>query len=186
MIAHYLIAPLAVASLAIQVADVKPQGAFPAPLPGSSVPANDPAFPPVNGPVKAAVISAPVLSLPLARRLSLARRSNVHRRLHRRRPSDECMKGLIPLREEAEKRGKLIKAASERHAPPDEACKLIGNFGQAEIKMMKYVESHAAKCGIPPQISEQLKNGHRTPRTCSRRSASWPSKCSKKDLPAPA
>ena len=65
------------------------------------------------------------------------------------------------MREEAEKRGKLIKAASERHAPPDEACKLIGNFGQAEIKMMKYVESHAAKCGIPPQISEQLKNGHK-------------------------
>jgi hypothetical protein len=71
------------------------------------------------------------------------------------------MKVFVPLREEAEKRGKLIKAASERHAPPDEACKLIGNFGQAEIKMMKYVESHAAKCGIPPQISEQLKNGHK-------------------------
>ena len=71
------------------------------------------------------------------------------------------MKGFVPLREEAEKRGKLIKAASERHAPPDEACKLIGNFGQAEIKMMKYVESHAAKCGIPPQISDQLKNGHK-------------------------
>ena len=45
------------------------------------------------------------------------------------------------MREEAEKRGKLIKAASERHAPPDEACKLIGNFGQAELKMIKYVES---------------------------------------------
>ena len=27
--------------------------------------------------------------------------------------------------------------------------------------MIKYVESHAAKCGIPPQISEQLKNGHK-------------------------
>src|SRR6266513_2413753 len=76
-------------------------------------------------------------------------------------PSDECMKGFIPLREEAEKRGKLIKAASDRHAAPDEACKLIGNFGQAEIKMIKYVESQAAKCGIPPQISEQLKTGHK-------------------------
>jgi hypothetical protein len=27
--------------------------------------------------------------------------------------------------------------------------------------MNKYVESHAAKCGIPPQIPEQLKNGHK-------------------------
>jgi hypothetical protein len=71
------------------------------------------------------------------------------------------MKGFIPLREEAEKRGKLIKAASERHAPPDEACKLIKNFGESEVKMIKYVESHAAKCGIPPQIADQLKNGHK-------------------------
>jgi hypothetical protein len=71
------------------------------------------------------------------------------------------MKGFVPLREEAEKRGKLIKAASDRHAPPDEACKLIGNFGLAEIKMIKYVETHAAKCGIPPQISDQLKAGHK-------------------------
>ena len=44
---------------------------------------------------------------------------------------------------------------------PDEACKLIANFGQAEIKMIKYVESHAAKCGIPAQISDQLKQGHK-------------------------
>ena len=71
------------------------------------------------------------------------------------------MKGFLPLREEAEKRGKLLKAASEHHAPPDEACKLIGNFSQAEIKMIKYVESHSAKCGIPSQIADQLKNGHK-------------------------
>ena len=71
------------------------------------------------------------------------------------------MKGFVPLREEAEKRGKLIKAASERHAPPDEACKLIGNYSQAEVKMIKYVEANSAKCGIPPQIAEQLKAGHK-------------------------
>jgi len=71
------------------------------------------------------------------------------------------MKGFVPLREEAEKRGKLIKAASDRHAAPDEACKLIGSFGQSEIKMIKYVEGHAAKCGIPQQIADQLKNGHK-------------------------
>ena len=65
------------------------------------------------------------------------------------------------MREDAEKRGKMIKAASERHARPDEACKLIGSFGQAELKMIKYVEANAAKCGIPPQIGEQLKAGHK-------------------------
>ena len=71
------------------------------------------------------------------------------------------MKGFVPLREETEKRGKLIKAAGERHAPPDEACKLIGNYSQAEVKMIKYVEANSAKCGIPPQIAEQLKTGHK-------------------------
>jgi len=34
-------------------------------------------------------------------------------------------------------------------------------FRQAEIKMISYVETNASKCGIPPQISDQLKNGHK-------------------------
>jgi hypothetical protein len=72
-----------------------------------------------------------------------------------------CMTGFSPLREEAVQRGKLIKAASDRHATPDEACKLIGNYSQAEISMIKYVVANATKCGIPPQIAEQLKAGHK-------------------------
>ena len=59
------------------------------------------------------------------------------------------MKGFMPLREDAEKRGKLIKAASDRHAAPDEACKLIKNFSQAEIKMIKYVESQLREVRDP-------------------------------------
>ena len=27
--------------------------------------------------------------------------------------------------------------------------------------MIKYVETNAAKCGIPPQVAEQMKNGHK-------------------------
>jgi len=71
------------------------------------------------------------------------------------------MSKFLPLREEAERRGKLIKAAGERHASPAEACKLIASFGQAEVKMIKYVETNAARCGIPAQISEQMKAGHK-------------------------
>ena len=71
------------------------------------------------------------------------------------------MKTFMPLREEAEKRGKLIKAASDRHAAPEEACKLIGNFSQAETKMIKYIEANASKCGIPPQVGAQMKDGHK-------------------------
>ena len=119
MITRHLIVPLTVASLAIQVGEVKAQGAFPAPLPGAAFPANDPAFPPVNGAVTAAVIgtpgtfpsagAAPLTGSAIERPPAPATQGG---------PSDACMRGFVPLREEAEKRGKKIKAASERHAPP--------------------------------------------------------------------
>jgi hypothetical protein len=75
--------------------------------------------------------------------------------------SEVCMNGFAPLRLEAEARGKLIKAASARHAPPDEACKLIGSFRQSEIKMIKYIEADSATCGISPELADQLRAGHK-------------------------
>lgn len=140
------------------------QGAFPAPLPGrAAAPANDSAFPPVNGaapatsfggagPASFPTNGAPPVSAGFGGAPAGPSMSG---------SEAECMKGFMPLREEAEKRGKLIKAASDRHAPPDEACKLITNFGTAETKMLKYVESHMTQCGIPPQVLDQLKNGHK-------------------------
>jgi hypothetical protein len=79
------------------------------------------------------------------------------------------MKTFLPLREEAEKRGKMIKAASDRHASPVEACKLIGNYSAAEVKMLKYVEKNAARCGIPAQIAEQLQAGHKNTETMQKK-----------------
>jgi len=170
LITRHLIVPLTVALFAIQVAEVKAQVAFPAPLPGASAPANDPAFPPVNGPVTAAVISAPS-AFPATSAPPVGGPGFSQPGVQQPGPPNgqDCMKEFIPLRQNAEKRGAMIKAASERHAPPDEACKLIGNFGRAEIKMIKYVESHAAKCGIPPQISDQLKNGHKNTENMKRK-----------------
>jgi hypothetical protein len=83
------------------------------------------------------------------------------------------MNGFILLREEAVERGKLIKAASERHAPPGEACKLIANFAQSEIKMIKYIEANSGSCGISPQIADQLRLATRTPRPCRSKFAGW-------------
>jgi hypothetical protein len=156
-----LIVPLTVAVFAVHAGQAFAQGAFPAPLPGQAAPSNASPFPPVNGAAPAA--SAPRTSFPVTGAAPVT--GSAFERgpapASQAGSSDECMKGFVPLREEAEKRGKLIKAASDRHASPDEACKLIGNFGQSEIKMIKYVESHAAKCGIPQQIADQLKNGHK-------------------------
>jgi hypothetical protein len=160
-----LIVPLTAAVVTIHAGQAFAQGSFPAPLPNqSAAPANASPFPPVNGAAPspslggpsafpsqgAAPVSGAAFGGPGPQPGPAAGGD-----------ADACMKGFVPLRAEAEKRGKLIKAASDRKASPDEACKLIGNFGQAEIKMIKYVETNAAKCGIPPQIAEQLKNGHK-------------------------
>jgi len=161
LIIRRLIVLLTVAVFAVHAGEAFAQGAFPAPLPGQAAPSNASPFPPVNGAAPAA--SAPRTSFPVTGAAPVT--GSAFERgpapASQAGSSDECMKGFVPLREEAEKRGKLIKAASDRHAPPDEACKLIENFGQSEIKMIKYVESHAAKCGIPQQIADQLKNGHK-------------------------
>jgi hypothetical protein len=79
--------------------------------------------------------------------------------------NDACTKEFTPLREEAEARGRLIKAASERHASAKEACELIGNFVQSEIKMIRYVEANAERCRISPKTADQLRAGRRTSET---------------------
>jgi hypothetical protein len=154
MIRRFIV-PLTVAAATFHAGHALAQGAFPAPLPNgqaaaapfASAPANDSAFTRGAAPVSGGGFGGGGGGAPQP-------------------PSggppggDACMKSFVPLREEAEKRGKLIKAASDRHASPEEACKLIRSFGVAEIKMIKYVETNSAKCGIPPQITDQLKTGH--------------------------
>ena len=71
-----------------------------------------------------------------------------------------CLQAFAPLREEAEGRGRLIMAASERHAPPEEACRLIGEFAQSEVRMIKYLEANSAECGVPQRTADQIKAGH--------------------------
>jgi len=163
LIIRRLIAPLTVAFVALHAGQAGAQGAFPAPLPNqSAAPANASPFPPVNG---APAGAAPAASSPFPSQGAAPMGGGAFGggppQAPTGGPSEACMKGFVPLREDAEKRGKLIKAASERKAPPDEACKLIANFGAAETKMIRYIEANAQKCGIPPQIGDQLKAGHK-------------------------
>ena len=171
MIVRLLIVPLTVA-MAVYGVEANAQGAFPAPLPNqaaspfppvnASPPANGSAFPPVNGSAPVASFGQPS-AFPSGGAAPLAGGGAAGLGAPPPAgggPGDACMKAFIPLRDEAEKRGKLIKAASERHAQPEEACKLIENYSQAELKMMKYITQNATKCGIPPQIPEQMKKSH--------------------------
>jgi hypothetical protein len=164
-----LIAPLVIAVMALQAADLHAQGAFPAPLPnGAATPASASPFPPVGG-ASAASPFPPVNGAPAATGLSAFPSAGAPPVGGGFAPpqqagppgGDECMKGFLPLRQEAEKRGSAIKAASARHAPPQEACKLIGNFAQSEVKMIKYIEANAQKCGIPANVGDQMKTGHK-------------------------
>jgi hypothetical protein len=154
-----LIVQLAVAVVTFHAGQVSAQGAFPAPLPGQAGAANDPAFPPVNGGAPTSAFgnapaaasfpgSAPIGNSPFAAPPTQGG------------AVEQCLKDFLPLRQEAEKRGQLLKAAGDKHSGPDVACKLINSFIQAEIKMIKYVETNGPKCQIPPQIAEQLKKGH--------------------------
>jgi hypothetical protein len=167
LIIHRLLVPLTVAVVALSAGHAAAQGAFPAPLPNQGVIQNDPAFPPVNGGApSAAVGTAPSSAFPSAGAAPVLGGGGgggfgAPAAPTQAGPPDACMKEFMPLREETEKRGKLIKAAGDRHAPPDEACKLIGNYSEAEVRMISYVKTHAAKCGIPPQISDQLKASHK-------------------------
>jgi hypothetical protein len=163
LIIRRLIVPLTVAAIAACAAQANAQGAFPAPLPGQPAPSNASPFPSVNGAAPAASFGQPSAfpsggAAPLAGAGVSAAPSGPPPQAGG--PSEACMKNFIPLRDEAEKRGKLIKAASERHAQPEEACKLIESFSKAELKMMEYIKLNSAKCGIPPQILEQQKKGH--------------------------
>lgn len=157
-----LILPLTMAAIAIGTGDVRAQGAFPAPLPGQAAPSGASPFPPVNAASPNASVGPMQGSFPVNGAAPIGGgMMGGGPPPQASAPPDGCMKEFMPLREEAEKRGKLIKAASDRHATPDEACKLIRNFSQSEIKMIKFVESHATKCGIPAQVGDQLKSGHK-------------------------
>ncbi|UGV28853.1 hypothetical protein E0H22_06500 [Rhodopseudomonas boonkerdii] len=170
------IAPLAVAAFAMHIAGAYAQGAFPAPLPGqSAAPANASPFPPVNGAPAPAPAAAspfpPVGGAPAAAAPSAFPSGGAAPFGGGFAPppeqqagppgGDDCMKGFMPLRQEAEKRGAAIKAASERRAPPDEACKLISAFSQSEIKMINYIKANKTKCGIPDNVASQMQAGHK-------------------------
>jgi hypothetical protein len=157
-----LIVPLTMAVIVVHATAAHAQSAFPAPLPGAAAPpSNDPAFPPVNGAAPSAVIGGSPSPFPSAGAAPVSGGFAPPQQQAGPPGGDECMNGFMPLRQEAEKRGAMIKTASDRHATPDEACKLFVAYGQSELKMIKYIESHQAKCGIPAQVGDQLKAGRK-------------------------
>ena len=64
------------------------------------------------------------------------------------------------LREEVEKGGALIKAASARKASREEVCPIFKSFAVKEAKMLNFLETNMKLCGVPPQIIPNMKKNH--------------------------
>lgn len=114
------------------------QSTFPAPLLGEqSPPQSVSPVPQLSGMAPPALLGAPPPGSALA---------------------EACKSGFVRLRDEAERRGRLVKAASERRAPREEACQFIGSFSEAELAMVGYVEANAVKCGLQ-HVAARLRAG---------------------------
>lgn len=175
MIAPRFILSLTAAAFVMHAADVRAQGAFPAPLPGQAAAPAASSFPPVGGapaaspfpPVNGAT-AAPARPAPSSSAFSTGAPpvggggfgGAPQQQAGPPPGAEECQSGFMPLRADAEAKAKAIQAAGKRKAPPAEACKLIGNFAQAETKMIKFVEANSKKCGIPAEVAAQMKKGH--------------------------
>ncbi len=71
-----------------------------------------------------------------------------------------CFKDFEPLKAEAEKRGKAVKAGSDRKAPREEVCELLKRYSEAESRIVKFIKTNAATCGIPQQAGTQMASNH--------------------------
>jgi hypothetical protein len=71
-----------------------------------------------------------------------------------------CMKEIIKLRTDAEKKAGAIQDASKHKPSAQEACHLFSAFYAAEAKLIKYATANQSSCGIPPQAIESMKQQH--------------------------
>jgi hypothetical protein len=74
-------------------------------------------------------------------------------------PPPACLQ-LMTIRDETQKNGAAIAAASKRKAEPVEACKLFKAFIASEAKFIQGMSDNMALCGVPAQAIKQYQEGH--------------------------
>jgi hypothetical protein len=67
---------------------------------------------------------------------------------------------LMTLRDEYQKNGIALLAASKNKAEPAEACKLFKVFLASEAKFIQELTENSTTCGVPPQTLKQFQDGH--------------------------
>jgi hypothetical protein len=76
------------------------------------------------------------------------------------------MTRFAPLRDEAERRGRLVKAAADRKAPKEEACRLVTHYGEAEARLLDYVEANAGRSAIPQPLVDKIRTTRKETNHC--------------------
>jgi hypothetical protein len=71
----------------------------------------------------------------------------------------ECGAKFLPLRTETERRGGLLKTATEQKVERAELCKLFRSYSASESTMLKFMLANQSACNIPPNIVDQVKTG---------------------------
>jgi hypothetical protein len=64
------------------------------------------------------------------------------------------------IRDQAEKDATAIKATSDRKGTREELCAAFSRFLGSEGKMVKFLETNRAACGVPPEAVKQVKAQH--------------------------
>jgi hypothetical protein len=74
--------------------------------------------------------------------------------------SRDCTGEFSVLKEEIVQRTKFLQAAADRRAQPIETCSLLDELGRAELRMIKYLETHAAECRAVTPYTERFLSNH--------------------------
>jgi hypothetical protein len=75
-------------------------------------------------------------------------------------PQANCAQDFVALRTDAENKGKALQEAGKRKAPPSELCPLFRRYGEAEAKMVRYLEQNQAWCQVPAEAVKNAKTNH--------------------------
>ena len=71
-----------------------------------------------------------------------------------------CVTELISLRQEVDKRFEAAKGGIAKKLGAAEMCRLLTQFADADVKMIKYAEEKGSACGIPAEALKNMKASH--------------------------
>ena len=138
-------------------------GAFPPPPGQNSAPRQDSAFPPPPGQT-AAPRQDPAFPAPPGAggglRPAVAGPSAAPPAGGFANPAQRVCLEFPTLRDEVQKAFFQIQEAGKRKLPREQACPMFKVAVAKEDKLLKFLETNKALCGVPPQIITQVKTGH--------------------------